>query len=182
MTNIMPPINFHKWIEEHRELLKPPVCNKLVFEEQGFFVMVVGGPNTRKDYHVDEGPELFYQVEGDMLLKTIQQGKVVDIPIREGEMFLLPPRVPHSPQRFENTVGLVVERRRTEDELDGLQWYCDQCNHLLYEEFFKLRNIEKDFPPVFDRFFGSEDNRCCDACGHVMPLPGETSHSKSETC
>ncbi|MFC6634892.1 3-hydroxyanthranilate 3,4-dioxygenase [Microbulbifer taiwanensis] len=182
MTQIMPPINFHKWIEEHREFLKPPVCNKLVFEEQGFFVMVVGGPNTRKDYHVDEGPELFYQIEGDMLLKTIQQGEVVDIPIREGEMFLLPPRVPHSPQRFADTVGLVVERRRTEEELDGLQWYCDQCNHLLYEEFFRLRNIEKDFPPVFDRFFGTEENRRCEACGHLMPLPGQKTASKSETC
>lgn len=182
MTDIMPPINFRKWIEEHRELLQPPVCNKLVFEEQGFFVMAVGGPNTRKDYHVDEGPELFYQIEGDMLLKTIQQGQVVDIPIRAGEMFLLPPRVPHSPQRFENTVGLVVERRRTESELDGLQWYCDQCNHLLYEEFFRLCNIEQDFPPVFDRFFGSEEHRRCDACGHIMPLPGQASHSKSETC
>ncbi|WP_346839130.1 3-hydroxyanthranilate 3,4-dioxygenase [Microbulbifer sp. SAOS-129_SWC] len=173
MNRLTPPINFHQWIEDHREYLKPPVCNKLVFEEQGFFIMVVGGPNSRKDYHVDEGPEFFYQVEGDMLLKTIQDGEVADIPIREGEIFLLPPRVPHSPQRFADTVGLVIERRRTENEKDGLQWYCDVCNHLLYEEFFKLRNIEQDFPPVFDRFFSSAENRTCDNCGHVMPLPGE---------
>lgn len=168
---LVPPINFKNWIEEHRHLLKPPVCNKLVFEENGFFIMVVGGPNARKDYHVDEGPEFFYQVEGDMLLKTIQQGKVVDIPIREGEIFLLPPGVPHSPHRFDNTVGLVVERRRTEKELDGLQWYCDECEHKLYEEFFVLKNIEKDFPPVFNRFYENEANRTCDECGHVMPLP-----------
>jgi len=182
MTQILPPINLLKWIEKHRQYLKPPVCNKLVFEEQGFFVMVVGGPNTRKDYHVDEGPELFYQLEGDMLLKTIQQGQVADIPIRQGEMFLLPPRVPHSPQRFANTIGLVVERRRTEEELDGLQWYCDKCNHLLYEEFFKLRNIEKDFPPVFERFFGSEENRRCDACGHLMAPPEQKAEGKRESC
>jgi 3-hydroxyanthranilate 3,4-dioxygenase len=165
----MPPINFRQWIDDHREYLKPPVCNKLVFEEQGFFVMVVGGPNARKDYHVDEGPEFFYQLEGELLLKTIQDGRVVDIPIREGEIFLLPPRIPHSPQRYANTIGLVIERRRMEDEQDGLQWYCDQCNHLLYEEFFQLKNIEKDFPAVFARFFESEQNRTCDACGHVMP-------------
>jgi 3-hydroxyanthranilate 3,4-dioxygenase len=168
LTTVYPPINFSKWIEEHREYLKPPVCNKLVFEEQGFMIMVVGGPNGRKDYHYDEGPEFFYQIEGEMLLKTQQDGKVVDIPIKQGEIFLLPPKVPHSPQRFANTVGLVIERRRTSAEKDGLQWYCDKCNHLLYEEYFQLKNIEKDFPPVFDRFFSSLEHRSCEKCGHVM--------------
>ena len=169
--SIAPPVNFKRWIEENRHHLKPPVCNKLVFEEKGFFIMVVGGPNTRKDYHVDEGPEFFYQVEGDMVLKTIQNDKVVDVHISEGEVFLLPSGVPHSPQRFENTVGLVIERRRTPEEKDGLQWYCDKCNHKLYEEFFVLKDIEKDFPPVFDRFFSSESNRTCKKCSYVMPLP-----------
>lgn len=168
---IMPPINLLSWVEQHREHLKPPVCNKLVFEENGFFIMVVGGPNRRKDFHVDEGPEFFYQIEGDMLLKTVQHGKIIDVPILEGEIFVLPPRVPHSPQRFQDTVGLVIERRRTPDEFDGLQWYCDNCNAKLYEEFFVLNNIEKDFPPVFDRFFGNEDHRTCKACGTVMSVP-----------
>ncbi|SDJ51989.1 3-hydroxyanthranilate 3,4-dioxygenase [Microbulbifer yueqingensis] len=172
MKSMMPPVNFKQWIEDHRQYLKPPVCNKLVFEENGFFIMVVGGPNSRKDYHVDEGPEFFYQVEGDMLLKTVQDGKVVDVPIREGEIFLLPPKIPHSPQRLENTVGLVIERTRLPEEKDGLQWYCDKCDNLLYEEYFHLKNIEEDFPPVFDRFFSSEQNRTCDACGHVMAVPG----------
>lgn len=170
---IMPPINLGKWIDEHRDQLKPPVCNKLIFEENGFFIMVVGGPNARKDYHYDEGPEFFYQVEGAMQLKTIQDGKVVDININEGEVFLLPPKVPHSPQRFENTVGLVIERKRTASEKDGLQWYCDHCTNLLYEEYFTLKNIEKDFPPVFDRFFSSQYHRTCNKCSFVMPCPGE---------
>lgn len=165
------PINFKQWIEEHRHLLKPPVGNKLVFEENGLFIMVVGGPNTRTDYHYDEGAEFFYQVEGDMLLKTVQEGKVVDVPIREGEVFLLPPKVPHSPQRYENTVGLVIERKRTEAEKDGLLWYCENCTTLLYEEYFVLRNIEKDFPPVFDRFYSNEANRTCKNCGTVMAIP-----------
>ncbi len=103
-------INFARWIDEHREFLKPPVCNKQVFEDGDFIVMVVGGPNNRKDYHIDEGPELFYQLEGEMVLKTIQEGRVVDVPIRAGEMYLHPPRVPHSPQRMPNSVGLVVEQ------------------------------------------------------------------------
>ena len=165
-------INFAKWIDEHRDVLKPPVCNKQVFEDGDFIVMVVGGPNSRKDYHIDEGPELFYQLEGEMVLKTIQGGRVVDIPIRAGEMYLHPPRVPHSPQRMANSVGLVVERRRLPHELDGLQWYCDGCTTLLYEEFFPLKNVEKDFPPIFDRFFASEKLRTCGNCGSVMPAPG----------
>jgi len=166
-------LNFQRWIDEHRSLLKPPVGNKKVFEEDDFIVMVVGGPNSRKDYHIDEGPEFFYQLEGEMVLKTIQGGKVVDVPIRAGEIFLLSPRIPHSPQRMPNSVGLVVERKRLPHEKDGLQWYCDNRTSLLYEEFFSLHNVEKDFPPIFDRFFADEKNRTCKKCGAVMPKPSE---------
>lgn len=135
--------------------------------------MVVGGPNRRSDYHYDEGPEFFYQVEGDMTLKVMEDGKPKDISIREGDIFLLPPKVPHSPQRFENTVGLVVERKRRQDEKDGLLWFCEKCNHLLYEEYFHLENIETQFPPVFEHFYQSAQNRTCDNCGHVHPVDAE---------
>lgn len=165
------PINFKQWIEENRHLLKPPVGNKCVWENQDFIVMVVGGPNTRSDYHYDEGPEFFYQVEGDMVLKIMENGQPRDIPIREGEIFLLPPKVPHSPQRFENTVGLVVERKRLEHEQDGLIWFCEKCNNKLYEEYFHLENIETQFPPVFERFYASEEARTCSECGHVHTAP-----------
>ena len=162
-------LNFQKWIDEHRSLLRPPVGNKQVFEDGDFIVMVVGGPNRRKDFHIDEGPEFFYQLEGEMVLKTIQGGKVVDVPIRAGEIFLLPPRMPHSPQRMPDSVGLVIERKRLPHEKDGLQWYCDRCTSLLYEEFFHLHDVEKDFPPIFDRFFADETKRTCRKCGNVMP-------------
>lgn len=164
----MKAINFQQWIDDHRDVLKPPVCNKLVFEDAEFIVMVVGGPNARKDYHYDEGEEFFYQVEGEMLLKTMQDGEPVDIPIKAGEVFLLPARVPHSPVRFAGSVGLVIERKRLPGEQDGLMWFCEQCHSKLYEEYFELKNIEKDFPPVFDRFFGSLENRTCKSCGAVM--------------
>lgn len=167
----MKAINFQQWIEDHRDVLKPPVCNKQVFRDAEFIVMVVGGPNTRKDYHYDEGEEFFYQLEGEMLLKTMQDGEPVDIPIRAGEIFLLPPRIPHSPQRFENSVGLVIERQRREGEKDGLMWFCENCHAKLYEEYFQLTDIETQFPPVFDRFFGSVENRSCRHCGTVMEAP-----------
>lgn len=169
---LAPPIDFARWIAEHRELLKPPVGNKCVYNGD-FIVMVVGGPNQRTDYHWDEGPEFFYQVEGEMVLRVQEDGRARDIPIRAGEVFYLPPRIPHSPQRMPGSIGLVVERRRLPHELDGLLWYCERCNHKLYEEFFPLVDVETDFPPVFEHFYRSTEHRSCKACGHLNPAPAK---------
>jgi 3-hydroxyanthranilate 3,4-dioxygenase len=163
--------NFRAWIDAHRHLLKPPVGNKRVFKDSEFIVMVVGGPNARKDFHLDPGEEFFYQLEGDMTLATIQHGRRVEVPIRAGEILLLPPNVPHSPQRGANTVGLVIERERRAGERDGFQWYCEHCDRLLYEEFIALTDIEKQMPPLFERFFGSIEHRRCQHCGTVMEAP-----------
>lgn len=163
------PFNLHEWIEDHREFLKPPVANREIYAGAEFIVMIVGGPNTRSDFHVDAGPELFLQIEGDMLLKTVQGGRFVDVPIREGEIFLLPPRVPHSPQRFANTVGLVVERQRRREELDGFMWFCQRCGAKLHEEFLHVADIVTDLPPVLERFASDERLRTCAECGHVSP-------------
>ncbi len=160
--------NFRHWIDENRHLLKPPVGNRRVFRDSAMIIQVVGGPNARQDYHVDPGEEFFYQLEGDMLLKTVQDGRQVDVPIREGEILLLPPLVPHSPQRYADTVGLVIERDRRPGEQDGLQWYCERCGNLLYEEFFALTDIERQFPPVFERFFANAALRTCKRCGTVL--------------
>ncbi|MCB0802075.1 MAG: 3-hydroxyanthranilate 3,4-dioxygenase [Flavobacteriales bacterium] len=167
---IRKPFNFQKWIDEHRHLLKPPVGNKLVYEDADLIVMVVGGPNARKDYHYNEGEEFFYQLEGDIVVRIQEDGKAVDVPIKEGDIFLLPARVPHSPNRSENSVGLVIELKRKDNEKDGLLWFCDKCNHKLYEEYFGLTSIVKDFLPVFKKFYGSEELRTCDKCNHVMEV------------
>jgi 3-hydroxyanthranilate 3,4-dioxygenase len=159
--------NFRAWIDQHREFLKPPVCNRQVFHESEFIIMVVGGPNSRTDYHDDPGEEFFYQIEGDMLLKTMQSGKPVDVPIREGEMLLLPKHVPHSPQRFANTVGLVIERQRQPTERDGFLWYCEKCHAQLYAEYLYVNDIVAQLPPIFDRFYDSA-HRTCKQCGHTM--------------
>lgn len=159
--------NFKKWIEENRHLLKPPVGNKVVWKDREFIVMTVGGPNARTDFHVNMSEEFFYQLEGNMVLKVItDEGKFHDIAIREGDIYLLPPNTPHSPQREAGSVGLVIERRRREGELDGLQWYCEKCNNKLYEEFFKLMNIETQFPEVFERYYNSDHTKC-QSCSHV---------------
>jgi 3-hydroxyanthranilate 3,4-dioxygenase len=168
---VLQPFDFKQWIDSHRHLLQPPVGNKQLFPNGDFVIMVVGGPNSRSDFHVDPGEEFFYQLEGDMTLRTFQDGKVVDIPIRQGEIFLLPAQIPHSPQRLANTVGLVIERRRRPGEQDGVQWYCEKCSHKLHEEFFELTNIETQFSPVFQRFHASVDHRTCRHCGHVASVP-----------
>jgi 3-hydroxyanthranilate 3,4-dioxygenase len=168
---ITKPFNFKTWIDEHRHLLKPPVGNKLVFEDAEFIVQVVGGPNSRKDFHYDEGEEFFYQIEGDILVKIQEDGKCVDVPIKEGEIFLLPPKVPHNPIRGENTVGLVIERKRHDGELDGLMWFCENCNEKLYEEYFVLDDITTQFQGIFKKFYGDENLRTCKSCGSVMEPP-----------
>ena len=171
MRQLVTPVNFMKWIDENRDKLKPPVCNEVVWENTDYIAMVVGGPNSRKDYHYNETPEFFYQVEGDMVLKVIDDGEFRDVHIREGEIFTLPPKVPHSPQRFPNTVGLVIESKRPEGVMDALEWYCESCGHQLYREPFPLENIVTQMPVIFDRYYSDEKLRTCDNCGHEMQPP-----------
>ena len=148
------PFNLKKWIDEHRDLLKPPVGNQCVYKDaENFIVMVVGGPNARKDYHYNETEELYYQVEGNIVLKIIDNGEFKDIPIKEGEMFLLPPKTPHSPQRGPDTVGLVIEKVKENAEDDGFMWFCEKCGNKLYEETLHVDDIVKQLPPVMERFW-----------------------------
>lgn len=165
------PLNLMSWIRENRDSLKPPVGNKLVWKDTEFNVMVVGGPNTRKDYHIDPGEEWFYQIEGDMVLKVIEDGERRDISIREGEMFLLPAFVPHSPQRFADTVGMVIERSRRPEEKDHLRWYCEECDEVLYDESFHCTDLGTQLKPVIEKFHGDEGLRTCKKCGAVMEVP-----------
>jgi 3-hydroxyanthranilate 3,4-dioxygenase len=167
---IRKPFNLFKWIEDNRDLLKPPVGNKNLYPEgTDYIVMVVGGPNARKDYHYNETEELFFQLEGSINVRIQENGKAIDVPINAGEMFLLPPKVPHSPNRSEGSVGLVIERVRIGTDMkDGLLWFCDNCNHKLHETYFPLKNIEQDFLPRFKEFYESEALRTCEKCGAVM--------------
>lgn len=166
------PFNLHKWIEENRHLLKPPVGNQTMYQNTGdFIVMVVGGPNSRKDFHYNESEELFYQVEGDVSVRIQEDGKIVEIPIKEGEIFLLPAKTPHSPQRGANTVGLVIEKVREGNETDGFLWFCENCGEKLYDEYFKLTDIVSQLPPVMERFYSDKDRRTCKNCGVIMEPP-----------
>lgn len=164
--------NLQNWIAENRHLLKPPVGNKTIYENTGdFIVMIVGGPNSRKDFHYNESEELFYQLEGDITVRIHEDGKIVDIPISAGEMFLLPAKVPHSPQRSENSIGLVVEKVRADNDTDAFLWFCENCGHKLYEEQLKLVDIVTQLPPIMKRFYADEAKRTCENCGTIMEPP-----------
>ena len=165
------PYNLKAWVEENRHLLKPPVGNKIVWKDTEFLVMVVGGPNRRKDFHVEEGEEFFYQIEGDITLRVMEHGKARDIEIKEGEIFLLPPRIPHSPQRPENTVGMVVERQRKKGELDHLRWYCEQCGEVLHDASFQLVDLGSQLKPIIEAFYADTAARTCKSCDAVMQPP-----------
>lgn len=167
---IQPPFNLTKWIEEHRDSLKPPVGNKNLYKDAGdYIVMVVAGPNARKDYHYNETEELFYQLEGQIEVHIQEEGQKKTFHLGPGDMYLHPAKVPHSPVRHPGSIGLVVERKRAGMNVDdGLLWFCDTCNHKLYEAYFTLNDIETDFLGHFKTFYGSEQLRTCDNCGTVM--------------
>lgn len=163
----MQAFNLNSWIRDNRHLLQPPVGNKVLWKDREFIVMAVGGPNSRTDFHVNQGEEFFYQLEGDMILRIMNtNGKMQDVSIRAGDVLLLPGGVPHSPQRPAGSVGLVVERRRRPEEKDGLLWICEKCETKLYEEFFILTNIETQFPAVFEKYYSSPSVKC-PKCQHT---------------
>ena len=165
------PFNLNKWIEENQHLLQPPVNNTVLYKDSDFIVMIIGGPNARKDFHYNEGEELFYQLKGDMKLPIIHDGKRQVIDIKEGEMFLLPGKTYHSPQRFTDTIGLVIERNRTENEFDSCTWFCDHCNEKLYSKKFKLDDIVAQLSGLLQQVYDSEEIRTCKKCGTVMEVP-----------
>ncbi len=170
LATIRRPFNFQAWIDAHAHLLKPPVGNKLVFEDAGMVVQVVGGPNQRVDFHDDPVEEFFYQLKGTMVLKIAEGGAIHDIPIREGEIFLLPPRMRHSPQRPQpGSIGLVVESARMPGMKDGFEWFCFGCGHLVHRIEVTLTNIVTDLPPLYEAFYSNPTARTCTQCGTIHP-------------
>lgn len=171
MSQLM-PLNLKSWVEEHRHLLKPPVGNKYLYQGQDFFVMIVGGPNARNDFHITESEEFFYQVEGDMILRIRGSDGIVDHRIREGDTFFIPPNVPHSPQRPPNTVGIVVERVRPPDETEHMVFYCEECGGLVCDIEFACKDIVEHFRDTMEAFWRDDARRACKKCGTKVDKPG----------
>ncbi len=165
------PYNLKGWVKENRHLLKPPVGNQVIWKDSDFIVMIVGGPNARKDYHINPTEELFYQIEGDIHVGLLENGKKRDVHIKEGEIFLLPPLIPHSPQRGPNTVGMVVERMRPEGQLDHIRFYCEECGEIVHDHEFPLVDIVGELKTLMEKYWSDESLRKCGKCGTVMQPP-----------
>ena len=167
----MKPFNFDRWIAANEHLMKPPVSNKALFETgDGMVVMIVGGPNQRVDFHDDPVEEFFYQLRGDMVLKLHDRGRIEDVVIRQGDVFLLPPHARHSPQRpIEGSVGLVVEGTRRDTDIDGFEWFCFSCGKLVHRVELRVKDIVTDLPPLFSAFYADEAVRTCPHCGSLHP-------------
>jgi len=173
MSNLGQAFNLNEWINANRDELKPPVGNKVIWKDSKMMVMIIGGPNHRNDYHITPSPEFFHQLQGDMLLKLIdpETGERLDVPLREGDVYMIPPHVPHRPVRKPNTVGLVVEYWRPPEENDRFVWYCDECDGEVHSVSFFLEQLDEDIKPEFEAFYASEDLRTCGECGAVLPVP-----------
>lgn len=171
---VRPVFNLTQWIADHEHLLKPPVNNRQMYTDAGdFIVMVVGGPNQRTDYHVDPYEEWFFQYRGNMRVEVIDDGRPETVHIREGDVWLLPAYMPHSPQRPEpGSIGIVIERIREEGTLEKFQWYCPRCAALVHEVELQVRDIAADLPPVFAAFYADEAARTCPNCGALHPGKG----------
>ena len=166
------PLNLAGWIEEHRDFLKPPVGGRTIWTDTDFIVTVVGGPNDRPDYHDDPLEELFFQLKGDMILRVIDDGARRDIPIREGEIFLLPPHVLHSPQRGADTIGLIVERTRASGAIDGFEWFCEECGARVHRREIQVAGLEQGVNRVLEEYAADPALRTCSSCGHINAAKG----------
>ncbi len=171
LTTVAAPINIGRWVDEHRSELKPPVGNKYLYDGNDFFVMVIGGPNARNDFHVTNSEEYFYQLKGDIVVRIREGGAIKDVPVREGETIFIPGNVPHAPTRPPGTVGVVVERRRPPGEIEHLQFYCENCGELVYDKEFDCKDIVQHFSQAMEEFWADETLSICKGCGTRVAKP-----------
>lgn len=167
----LPPINLMKWIEAHRHEMTPPVGNKYLYDGEDFFVMIINGPNARNDFHQTNSEEFFHQLKGDIIVRIVEDGKIKDVPVRQGETFFIPGNVPHSPTRPPGTLGLVVERRRPPGEMEHLQFYCDKCHKLVEDIEFDCKDIVVHFKQAMEDFWADPKRSTCRGCGTRVPKP-----------
>ena len=170
-THYSAPIKLDDWIRENEGALKPPVNNKQIWQNADLVCFIVGGPNQRTDFHVDPYEEYFHQLRGNASLLVADRGRIERVHLKEGEIFLLPAFVRHSPQRPEaGSLAMVIERRRAPTDIDAFEWYCADCGTQVARREVHVQQIDQDLPKAFASFYDTGDaERVCPACGAVHP-------------
>jgi 3-hydroxyanthranilate 3,4-dioxygenase len=163
------PLNFNTWLSDNANSFKPPVGNQQIWKNSDLICTVVGGPNQRTDFHDDPYEEYFHQFKGNASLLIADRGKFERIPLKEGDVFLLPAHVRHSPQRpEEGSLCTVIERSRPAGIMDAFEWYCASCGGLVARRELQLLSIVEDLPKAFASFYDTSDaQRTCPHCGQV---------------
>jgi 3-hydroxyanthranilate 3,4-dioxygenase len=170
-THYGAPLNLAQWLDDNAEKFKPPVGNQQIWPNSDLICTVVGGPNQRTDFHDDPYEEYFHQFKGNAHLLVLDRGKIERVELREGNVFLLPPHVRHSPQRPElGSLCTVIERARPNGVMDAFEWYCANCTTLVARHELQLANIVTDLPKIFAAFYdGDAASRVCPNCGTLHP-------------
>jgi 3-hydroxyanthranilate 3,4-dioxygenase len=171
MIQTLVPYDVKRWVEDNKHLYTPPYkTNRVVIHQKEFIVMIVHGPNTRLDFHIEPADEFFYQIHGDIELHLKpQDGRREVIKLREGEMFLCPGDLAHSPRRPENTWGLVIERKRRTDENEMFVWFCEKCDEQVLSRTVVQGDIGRQVSEVYEAFNVNPTTRTCKSCGYVFP-------------
>ena len=160
-----------RWIAENRHLFQPPhKTNRVLAHYKEFIVMILHGPNTRLDFHIEPGEEFFYQIHGDieLHLKPDNERRQA-VKIREGEIFLCPGGLAHSPRRGEGTWGLVIERKRASSENEEFVWFCEQCDEKVLAQTVLQGDVASQVTKVYEAFNADPKIRTCKKCGYIFP-------------
>ncbi|WP_428265986.1 3-hydroxyanthranilate 3,4-dioxygenase [Haliangium sp.] len=167
------PVDVSGWVEASLARPTAAFLHHELFWDQGFIVKLFDGPtpDQRSDFHINTSPEFFYQLRGDMFCRLREHGRVVDVTVKPGEMFVIPALVPHLNRRAPGSLGLVIHQQRQPGAKDAVAWYCDECGHQLHRVDYDFEDLLAQLPPLVRAFLADDDKRTCGRCGWVMP-PG----------
>lgn len=165
------PKNLMNWVNDHKDRLSPPVCNAAIFPDGNYIINMVGGGNQRTDFHDNPTEEIFYQLRGTAHLVIWDRGQFERIELKEGDIFLQPPHLIHSPQRPDpQGLCLLIELPRPQGKRDALLWYCAHCATEVWRAEKQLESLVDDLPIVYQQFYAiPEAERVCPNCGTQHP-------------
>ena len=160
--------NLQQWIDENRGNWGQ---RRVIWEDSDFIAFVTRGPNRRKDFHINPGDEIFYQLEGELNLNYLGKERKAELALlKAGDLFLLPANVPHSPRRADGSWTLVVERTRQSKEQDRFIWICEECGNTLHETTVRFNEPSDAVATATAAMKADPKLATCSRCNAVLTL------------